>query len=356
MNKVIITHPQDNVAIVVAMDGVLPGETIFKDLVLKEWVPMGHKIALQDLNAGDAILRYGYKIGSANCAIPKGSWVKEEMLQLPEAPLLDAIRYQPPAPVSYEPLNGFSFEGYRNPDGTVGTKNILGISMSVHCVAGMADFVIAKIKKELLPLYPFVDDAIAISHTYGCGVAINAPAAIIPIRTIQNLAANPNLGGEILVLGLGCEKLRPETVVGKDRNGNIISMQQENLTGFEAMVEEVMKTAEAHLQKLNARRRATCPVSDLVVGMQCGGSDALSGLTGNPVAGFAADLIVRAGGTVFFSEVTEVRDAIEQLVARAENETVAQQLIEEMRWYDAYLERGEADRSANTTPGNKKVD
>jgi galactarate dehydratase len=112
--------------------------------------------------------------------------------------------------------------------------------------------------------------------------------------------------------------------------------------------------ADRHLKKLNARKRETCPVSDLIVGMQCGGSDAFSGISGNPVAGFAADLIVRAGGTVLFSEVTEVRDAVEQLVARAANEEVAAKLISEMKWYDDYLGRGNADRSANTTPGNKK--
>ena len=131
-------------------------------------------------------------------------------------------------------------------------------------------------------------------------------------------------------------------------------MQDEAFTGFHEMVAAVMETATFHLSKLNARRRETCSAAELIVGMQCGGSDAFSGLTGNPVAGFAADLIVRAGGTVFFSEVTEVRDAIGQLVARAADEEVASKLIAEMKWYDEYLNMGQADRTANTTPGNKK--
>jgi galactarate dehydratase len=131
-------------------------------------------------------------------------------------------------------------------------------------------------------------------------------------------------------------------------------MQDESFSGFHEMVEATMQTAATHLEKLNTRRRETCPASDLVVGMQCGGSDAFSGLTGNPVAGFASDLVVRAGGTVFFSEVTEVRDAVVQLVNRSATEEVAQKLIGEMKWYDEYLQKGEADRSANTTPGNKK--
>jgi galactarate dehydratase len=120
------------------------------------------------------------------------------------------------------------------------------------------------------------------------------------------------------------------------------------------MQRSILETAERHLAHLDTRRRETCPASDLVVGMQCGGSDALSGVTANPALGHAADLIVRAGGTVMFSEVTEVRDGIDQLVRRAATDAVARDLIAEMAWYDAYLERGGADRSANTTPGNKK--
>ena len=114
-----------------------------------------------------------------------------------------------------------------------------------------------------------------------------------------------------------------------------------------------MALAERRLHKLDQRRRETCPASALVLGMQCGGSDAFSGITANPALGFASDLLVRAGATVMFSEVTEVRDAVHLLSARAKNEEVAQALIREMDWYDRYLERGHSDRSANTSPGNK---
>jgi len=120
------------------------------------------------------------------------------------------------------------------------------------------------------------------------------------------------------------------------------------------MVSSILAMAEARLEVLNRRRRETCPASDLVVGVQCGGSDAFSGVTANPAVGFAADLLVRAGATVMFSEVTEVRDAIHLLTPRAATEEVGRALIREMAWYDAYLARGQADRSANPSPGNKK--
>jgi galactarate dehydratase len=133
----------------------------------------------------------------------------------------------------------------------------------------------------------------------------------------------------------------------------VIRLQDEEHRSFGDMVAAIMAMAEKRLAFLNGRRRVTRPAADLVVGLQCGGSDAFSGVTANPAVGFAADLLVRAGATVMFSEVTEVRDVVHLLTARAENEDVARRMVREMGWYDAYLARGGADRSANPTPGNK---
>lgn len=129
---------------------------------------------------------------------------------------------------------------------------------------------------------------------------------------------------------------------------------QDSSHGFTEMIEQIMALAEVRLKKLDQRRRETVPASELILGMQCGGSDAFSGITANPALGYASDLLLRAGATVMFSEVTEVRDAIYLLTSRAESKEVAQALVREMDWYDRYLAKGEADRSANTTPGNKK--
>jgi galactarate dehydratase len=130
-------------------------------------------------------------------------------------------------------------------------------------------------------------------------------------------------------------------------------LQDDAHVGFMSMVDHIVQSARPHLERLNARRRQTVPASALVVGVQCGGSDAFSGVTANPAVGFMADLIVRAGGTVMFSENTEVRDAVEQLTSRAATPQVAQDIVRELGWYDQYLERGRVDRTANTTPGNK---
>lgn len=354
-NIVIKTTPNDNVAIAANPMGLKAGVVILDDITVLEDIPMGHKIALKNFEKGDEIIRYGQIIGYANKVILRGCWVNELNISMPQPPDLNEIPYVKMPLKHNEPLTGYTFQGYKNADGSVGTKNVLGITTSVQCVAGITNFIENKIRKELLPKYPNVDDVVAFNHSYGCGIAIDAPAAIVPIRTIQNIAQNPNFGGEIMIIGLGCEKLRPERLLPSNPNtqSSILYLQDESFEGFGEMVDGIMEMAEKHLKKLNERQRTTCPASDLVVGMQCGGSDAFSGLTGNPASGFAADLIIRAGGTVFFSEVTEVRDAIHLLVPRAADPSVAQALKDEMAWYDNYLQQGRADRSANTTPGNK---
>ncbi|MBR0846813.1 galactarate dehydratase [Bradyrhizobium diazoefficiens] len=347
-------NERDNVAIVVNDFGLPAGSRFACGLTLRAFVPQGHKTALVDIAEGAPIVRYGEVIGYALAPIQAGEWVDEARIRMPEAPALDKLEISTAVPAALPPLEGFTFEGFRNPDGSVGTKNILGISSSVQCVKGTMEYAVKRIRAELLPKYPNVDDVVPLTHAYGCGVAITAPDAVVPIRTLQNLALNPNFGGEILVVGLGCEKLAPERLVPEGVSDAIVRMQDEAFDGFGAIVDAIMTQAEARLKILNTRRRETCPASDLVIGLQCGGSDAFSGVTANPAVGFAADLLVRAGATVMFSEVTEVRDAIQLLTRRAINADVGRALVREMAWYDSYLARGGADRSANTTPGNKK--
>jgi len=359
--RTIRMHPNDNVAIVVNDGGLAAGTPLADGLILREHVPQGHKVALRDLLEGEAVVRYDVTIGYALRAIPAGSWVAEQLLGMPAARELDALPVSTRLGEPLPPLHGYTFEGYRNPDGSVGTRNILAITTTVQCVAGVVEHAVRRIKDELLPTYPNVDDVVALEHTYGCGVAIDAPGAEIPIRTVRNLALNPNFGGQPMVVSLGCEKLQPARLFPKgaipilgDAGPSHVCLQDAGHVGFQSMIASIMRTAEEKLAVLDARRRETCPASDLVVGVQCGGSDAFSGVTANPAVGYATDLLVRAGAAVMFSETTEVRDGIAQLTARAQTPAVAEAMIREMAWYDDYLQRGGVDRSANTTPGNKK--
>jgi galactarate dehydratase len=368
----ITMHERDNVAIV-ANDGGLPAGTVFSSgLALVDKVPQGHKVALVDLPAGTPVRRYDVVIGRTTRDVAAGSWVHERLLEMPAARSLEGLPIATARPQALPPLEGYTFEGFRNADGSVGSRNILAITQTVQCVAGVTAFAVERIKAELLPKFPNVDDVVSLEHGYGCGVAIDAPDAVIPIRTLRNISLNPNFGGEVMLVSLGCEKLQPERLMppgtiplvdersvadvgdNADTKLDVVCLQDEAHVGFMSMVESIMRQAEEHLERLNARRRETVPASELVVGVQCGGSDAFSGVTANPAVGFCTDLLVRAGATVMFSEVTEVRDGIDQLTARATTPEVAEAMIREMAWYDAYLEKGRVDRSANTTPGNKK--
>ncbi|MEZ5645536.1 MAG: galactarate dehydratase [Burkholderiaceae bacterium] len=359
--RTIRIHPDDNVAVVVNDGGLPAGTTLPDGLVLVQAVPQGHKVALTDLPAGAEVRRYNVTIGHAAVDIPAGGWVNEQRLVMPGARSFDDLP-APQPPQDLPPLEGYTFQGYRNADGSVGTRNLLAVTTTVQCVAGVLEFAVERIRKDLLAHYPNVDGVVGLTHSYGCGVAIDAPDAIIPIRTVRNLASNPNFGGEVMVLSLGCEKLQPERLlppgsipISDERAGpDVVCLQDEQHVGFMSMIDSILTQAKFHLERLDRRQRETCPASDLVVGVQCGGSDAFSGVTANPAVGFAADLLVRAGGTVMFSENTEVRDAVDQLTRRAATPAVAESIVRELAWYDAYLARGQADRSANTTPGNKK--
>jgi galactarate dehydratase len=343
----------DNVAI--AVNAIPAGTEVMDNILANQDIPQGHKIALCDIPKDGKIVRYGIVLGYALNPIKKGDWINENMLQLPVPPSVDEMRFATNIVTDLPEAPAKTFEGYRNPNGGyAGTRNILGISTTVQCVTGVLNVAIKKMKEELLPKYPNVDDIVPINHAYGCGVAINAPEAKIPIRALRNLTKHPNFGGELMVVALGCEKLTVEMLLDEAdiNHENVIVLQEQK--GMDAMINALMNMADKKLAKLNKRKRETIPLSDLCIGMQCGGSDAFSGVTANPSAGYAADMLVQAGATVMFSEVTEVRDGVHIIGERCINEEVGKKLAAEMKWYDNYLKNGQVDRSANPTPGNKK--
>ena len=344
---------EDNVAI--AVEEIKAGTEVLDGIVATQDIPQAHKIALCDIPENGQIIRYGVVLGYAVHPIKKGDWINENMLVLPTPPSVDEMVFGtnlvtdlPEPPVT-------TWKGYRNPKGGyAGTRNILGISTTVQCVTGVLNVAVDKMKAELLPKYPNVDDIVPINHAYGCGVAINAPEAKVPIRSLRNLAKHPNFGGELMVVGLGCEKFTVDMLLDEADicPENVIILQEHK--GYAAMIEALLEMAEQKLAILNQRRRETLPLSELLIGLQCGGSDAFSGITANPSAGYAADMLVKGGATVLFSEVTEVRDGVYLLGERCVNEEVGKKLAAEMKWYDHYLEEGQVDRSANPTPGNKQ--
>ncbi|WP_326975158.1 galactarate dehydratase [Caproicibacter sp. BJN0012] len=343
----------DNVAI--AVKNIVAGTTVMDGVAANQDIPQAHKIALCDIPKGGEIIRYGVVLGYAVDPIRKGDWVNEKMLVLPTPPDVDNMQFGTNLVTNLPEPPVRTWMGYCNPDGGyAGTRNILGINTTVQCVTGVLNVAVERMRAELLPKYPSVDGIVPVNHSYGCGVAINAPEAKIPIRILRNLSKHPNFGGQLMVVGLGCEKFTPAMLMDeKDLSPeNLIVLQDYN--GFDAMVAALMRMADKKLKILNERKREELPLSKLVIGMQCGGSDAFSGVTANPTAGYAADMLVKGGATVLFSEVTEVRDGVYLLAQRCVNEEVGKKLAAEMKWYDNYLIEGDVDRSANPTPGNKK--
>ena len=285
-NLYIKINEKDNVAI--AVDKISAGTEIMNGIFTTEEIPQGHKIALCNIPKDSPIIRYGVELGYAINDIKKGAWINEHMLKLPTPPALDEMKFGVNIVTSLPKAPTRTFEGYRNPNGGyAGTRNILGISTTVQCVTGVLNVAVKKIKEELLPKYPNVDDVIPINHAYGCGVAINAPEAVIPIRALRNLAKHPNFGGELMVVALGCEKLTVEMLIDEADISpeNVITLQE--IKGFNAMIDAIMNMADKKLAHLNVRKRETLPLSELLVGMQCGGSDAFSGVTANPSAGYS---------------------------------------------------------------------
>lgn len=349
---VVKMRAKDNVAI--ALHDIAKGTEIEGGITVSDNIPQAHKVALVSIPKGEPVLRYGVILGYAKADIKPGDWINEDSLVLPKSPDLDELEYGTNIDEDLPEAPRKTFMGYDVPGSEyAGTRNILGIQTTVQCVVGILNVAVQKMKKELLPKYPNVDDIVVISHAYGCGVAIDATEAYIPIRAVRNIMKNPNFGGQLMVVGLGCEKLTPEKVMDeKDINDDNFMLMQD-FHGFDAINDALFAMAEKKLKVLNQRQRVELPISKLSVGMQCGGSDAFSGVTANPAAGYASDMLVNSGATVMFSEVTEVRDGVPFIAQRVLDKPNCDKLAKEMSWYDNYLKEGGVDRSANPTPGNR---
>lgn len=267
-------HPADNVAI--AVRRLAAGEPVWPGVTANMEIPQGHKAALKAMAEGEAVIRYGVCLGYLLHAVKAGDWIAEHDLRPAQAPDLEQLTFgtnlKRPEDLP-EPLC-HTFWGYPAADGRAGTRNLLGIVTTVQCAAGVAQQAAERIRTQLLPRYPHVEDVVVLVPPYGCGVAIDAPEAKIPIRTIRGLIHHPNFGGEALVVSLGCEKLTPERVMDPEEicEENFVVLQK--CRGYEAMLEAICSRAEQKLQRLEQRRREELPLGMLSVGLQCGGSDA----------------------------------------------------------------------------------
>lgn len=342
-------HPADNV--VVAAQPVAAGTAVLVNgdsLVVGGDVPAGHKVALEPLEAGAQVLKYGFPIGAATAKISRGEWVHEHNLR---TRLGDAVeyRYEPGAPGSraaHEAAARPTFMGYRRETGRVGTRNEIWIINTVGCVNHAADR-IARIATDRFGGRIGVH---AFSHPYGCSQL--GDDLKNTQRVLAGLLRHPNAGG-VLVLGLGCENNQLDELlalagdVERDRLRSFNA--QEVMDEVEAGVDAIVELAE----RMAADRRVETPVSELVVGLKCGGSDGFSGVTANPLLGRIADRVTDLGGGALLTEVPEMFGAEHVLMARASNEDVFDGIVALVDDFKQYFRSHGQPIYENPSPGNK---
>ncbi len=316
-------------------------------------VPRGHKIALRDLPAGTRIHKYGQVIGRATAAIRAGDHVHAHNLGM------DAVDHD------YEFGTGLVtitpaartrvFQGFVRADGSVGTRNYVGIVTSVNCSASTARMIADQFRGPIMDAYPQVDGVVALAHDSGCGMVPASEGGQILRRTLRGYATHPNIGG-LLVLGLGCEMLGVQTLLAEldaPADTLIERMTIQETGGIRATVRAGTAVVRTMLDRLDERRRESVPASKLVLGLNCGGSDGYSGITANPALGHASDLLVAQGATTVLAETPEVFGAEHLLTRRAVSREVGQRLLDRIAWWHKYVEAGGGTLDNNPSPGNK---
>lgn len=344
-------HTNDNV--VIALSDLAQGSQLNEfDVTLLSYVPRGHKVAVKNIAQGDNVIRYGQIIGQATQAIALGEHVHVQNMGMGEH-LQDYAFSQ--SSHSLSPiLTPRTFNGYHRQNGKVGTRNYLGILTSVNCAGSVARFIEeAASKTNFLNNYPNIDGIVPIVHSTGCGMSGQGEGYQTLHRTLTGYANNPNFGG-ILLVGLGCEVLQVSSLVnGQEPSAVFRYMTIQSEGGTRKTIEKGLQELHFLAQAANNATREPAPVSEIMVGMQCGGSDGYSGITANPALGYASDLLVRHGGTTILSETSEVYGAEHLLTRRAVSKDVGQKLIERILWWEDYCARNGGEMDNNPSPGNK---
>ncbi|MFC5067916.1 UxaA family hydrolase [Flaviflagellibacter deserti] len=345
--------PVDNVA--VAIDVLQPGDKA-QGVAVREKVLKGHKVAVQPIAAGEPIRKFGQIIGAAKTDIAPGGWVHEHNVVL-HGLAGDYVFGSDASPDNVlAPELQATFEGYRRPNGRTGTRNYIGILTSVNCSASVARFAAEAIERsDILAAYPGIDGVVPIVHGTGCGHAAYGEGFDVLRRTQWGYASHPNFVGVVMV-GLGCEVFqigRLKEDYGLEESDSFRTLTIQETGGTRRTVEAIVGAIGEMLPKAGGAKRETRPASELIVGLQCGGSDGYSGLTANPALGVASDILVRNGGTSILSETPEVYGAEHLLTRRAASREVGEKLIERIRWWEDYTSKNGGEMNNNPSPGNK---
>lgn len=351
MNNTVRLDPSDNVVTAIRplemgvdCDGVTTNQLI----------PRGHKIATRDIENGAPVIKYAQTIGYANGDIAAGDHIHTHNLEFRnvDQEYEFSTDLRPIAPATQRD----TFMGYQRPNGKVGTRNFIAILTSVNCSATAAHMIADHFTDEVLADYPNVDGVVAFAHGTGCAMGGDGTGFEVLQRTLWGYARNPNIGG-VVMAGLGCEGMQIDWLLeayGIENGPLFQTMNIQDVGGMRKTIELGIKKVNAMLPLVNETTRTECPVSELTVALQCGGSDAWSGITANPALGYACDLLTAQGGTGVLAETPEIYGAEHLLTRRAVDQAVGDKLIGLIKWWEDYTERNRGSMDNNPSPGNKK--
>lgn len=347
-------NAQDNVA--VALRGLAPKAVISKGgVVCREEIPAGHKVALSEITAKEPIRKYGQIIGFATKTIRPGEWVHNHNMAMGDFARDYAIGKEA-GPVHVVPKDdGPTFHGIIREDGRIATRNYMGVLSTVNCSASVSRFIADAIGSNFLAQFPNVDGVVSLGHGSGCSMVPDGEGFQLLQRTLAGYARHPNFAG-ILLVGLGCEVNQLDCLINNMnlRTGPLLqSIEIQGTSGTRDAVRLGIEAIREMLPLANRVKREPVSVSHIVLGLECGGSDAYSGITANPALGAAVDLLVSYGGTAILSETPEIYGAEHLLTRRAVSREVGEKLIGRIQWWEEYTSRLGAEIDNNPTPGNK---
>ena len=344
----------DNV--LVAIDVVEKGATAPEAITARDRIMKGHKMAAAAITTGEPVRKFGQIIGFAKQDIAKGDWVHEHNTGMADF-ARDYAFAQDAQLEDILPLEKQAvFQGYRRANGKVGTRNYIGIMTSVNCSATVAGFIAEAVNRSgILKDYKNIDGIVALKQDNGCVIDYRGAIFDILKRTTWGYATNPNMGG-VLMVGLGCEGFqipRFKEAYGIVEGNTFRTMTIQETGGTRKTVAAGVAAVKDMLPHVNNVRRETCHASELILALQCGGSDGYSGITANPALGAAVDILVKHGGTGILSETPEFYGAEHLLTRRAASREVGEKLVDIIHWWEAYTKRNLMEMNNNPSPGNK---
>jgi altronate hydrolase len=344
--------PNDDV--VIAARPIKEGATIEDEQVTcSSAIPAGHKLATRAVSKGGPVRRYNQIIGFATSDIEPGDHVHSHNLAFEtfERDYAVGADAKPTPPVQ----SPATFQGIKRADGSVATRNYIGIVSTVNCSASVSKFVAQHFTPDKLADFPNVDGVVPITHSVGCGMASEGYGMDVLRKTIAGYMRHPNFAA-IVIIGLGCEANQMNALFAAQNlseSADLKSLVIQSSGGTRKTTQAAIEAVESMLPKANQIKRETIAASEITVGLQCGGSDGYSGITANPALGAACDLLVAHGGTVILSETPEVYGAEHLLTRRAVSQQVADKLIKRIKWWEDYTAKNDGSMDNNPSPGNK---